>query len=554
MLNHHDWWEHNWGRTGASWPRRGHSSCWGNRGSVCPLPDRDNTVCLPGSRRGSTITRGWALDPKSQACKPGVHCLYACEPGYYWTTFNQQETSNFDHANAHQRGHCDGTWNYGTSTHGVLCKEDGTLQMPNKPLCTLGETYVYAENKLDTHVFLCQTVFPGHEIFLIPTLIKPGESVMVTTQPMDFWHGPTYSKPTHGDFYVSFAGADIMEACTWDEFSPSGASLLPYEIGSGVEDNGVVYSTHYFYQQPNSEVPTTHVGYQMDLECTSSEPGVCGPVFRANNVVKADVLRRPTNPGSTKVKFIFKKPDVVTKYGEMYNEPGRPHLQDLTWAPGMKAHVSYSVSSVHSHGSSSSTYSSASSTTSVSTFSNNAGGRRLLAVADTKVFLHNTLGETVVICNSDSSYSRTSVGPGEKITLQKGDSMKITTKSSSGPVCAQDSDIHWVITTGNQSSSEEQSSFSFSPYHASADAEDHIGYGLVLRCVSEDKYETECVTNDARSVSVAKSGATNDKYSSPEITFIVRYSSSSSTNKDKSYAWGSIMTQALTKFLQSYRT
>lgn len=106
----------------------------------------------------------------------------------------------------------------------------------------------------------------GHEIFLIPTLINPGETVMITTQPKHFWSGPSYGSPTHGDIYVGFAGADIMESCTWDEISPSGASLLPYEIGSGVEDNGAVYSTHYFYQQPNSEVPKNMVGYELDLE------------------------------------------------------------------------------------------------------------------------------------------------------------------------------------------------------------------------------------------------------------------------------------------------
>ena len=266
MLNGHDWWEKHWGRSDGAWPRRGFKECWENRGDVCPLPDQDHVVCLPGSRRGSTVSRGWALDPKSQACKPGVHCLYACEPGYYWTAFNQGETSNFDFVNAHKRGHCDGTWDYGTSSHGVYCKQDGTLEMPSQPLCQLGETFVYAENRLDQHVFLCQTVFPGHEIFLIPTLIKPGETVMMTTQPINYWGGPTYGKPPHGDIYVSFAGADIMEACTWDEFSPSGAALLPYEIGTGVEDNGFIYSTHYFYQQPNSEVPSSAVGYVMDLE------------------------------------------------------------------------------------------------------------------------------------------------------------------------------------------------------------------------------------------------------------------------------------------------
>jgi len=335
MLNNHDYWEHAWGRSDAGWPRRGFAECWGNRGTTCALPDQQGVVCLPPSRRGSNIAKGWALDPKSQACKPGVHCLYACEPGYYWTTYNQAETSNYDYEHAQQKGHCDGTWNYGTSTHGVLCKQDGTLDLPkDKPLCQLGETYVYAENQLDTHVFLCQTIFPGHEIFLIPTLVKPGESVMITTQPANFWHGPTYSKPTHGDFYVSFAGADIMEACSWDEFSPSGASLLPYEIGSGVEDNGAVYSTHYFYQQPNSEVPVGLVGYEMDLECESSEKGVCGPIFRNNNVVKADVLKKPRS-GTTKLKFVFKKPANQPRFGTMYRSvPLGPSPTTMTHSLG----------------------------------------------------------------------------------------------------------------------------------------------------------------------------------------------------------------------------
>ena len=51
---------------------------------------------------------------------------------------------------------------------------------------------------------------------------------------------------------------------------------------------------------------------------TSSESGVCGPVFRNHNVVKADVLKKPKRPGSTQVKFVFKKPATKPKYGQMY--------------------------------------------------------------------------------------------------------------------------------------------------------------------------------------------------------------------------------------------
>lgn len=342
MTNPPDWWETNWGRTDDAWPRRGTQECWDNRGDVCALPDRDHIVCLPGSKRGSTVNKGWALDPKSESCQPGVRCLYACEPGYYWTMFNQSETSNYDYEYGPKMGHCDGTWDYGTSTHGIYCKEDGTLDLPeDKPLCQLGEDYVFAENHLDTHVFLCQTVFPGHEIFLIPTLVKPGESVMITTQPADYWHGPTYQKPTHGDFYLSFSGADIMEACTWDEISPSGASMLPYEVGNGVEDNGFVYSTHYFYQQPNSEIPQDKIGYQLDLQCESSEPGVCGPVFRNADVVKVDVLRKPA-PGTTKVKFVFTPEDAHVEFPDTYREPNHNFL-DPTKIPDPEARSHYGV-------------------------------------------------------------------------------------------------------------------------------------------------------------------------------------------------------------------
>jgi len=253
------------------------------------------------------VNAGWALDPDSQPCQPGVFCLYACEPGYYWTQYNQAETSNFDIVHSAHSGHCDGTWNYGTSTHGLYCNKEGVIQKVYPgPICKLGETYVYAENRLDTHVFICQSVFPGHEMFSIPTLIKAGESVMLTTQPKSFWTGPSSSKPTHADFYASFAGADVMEACAKDGVSPSGAAMLPYEIGTGVEDNGYIYSTHYLYQQPNSEVSAAAVGYVMDLECESRERGVCGPVVYNGGIIKVNVLKRPRS-GSTKVKFVFKK-------------------------------------------------------------------------------------------------------------------------------------------------------------------------------------------------------------------------------------------------------
>lgn len=110
-------------------------------------------------------------------------------------------------------------------------------------------------------------------------------------------------------------------------------------------------------------------------------------------------------------------------------------------------------------------------------------------------------------------------------------------------------------TLGNHSSLEDRTTYSFHPFEASSstDAAEHIGYGLVLKCVSEEDSDLDCISKDAHSVSVPNSGASHSN-SSPEITFIVQPSSSATTTSDKSYAWGSIMSQAFSKFLQSYST
>lgn len=522
MHNHHDHWEKAWGRTDASWPRRGFQSCWDNRGDTCQLPDQDHVVCLPGSRRGSTVNKGWALDPKAQACRPGVHCLYACEPGYYWTTFNDAETSNYDVVNGPKVGHCDGTWDYGTSTHGVYCKEDGQLAMPEQPLCMLGETYVYAENRLDTHVFLCQTVFPGHEIFLIPTLVKPGETVMITTQPKHFWSGPTYASPTHGDIYVGFAGADIMESCTWDEFSPSGASLLPYEIGSGVEDNGVVYSTHYYYQQPNSEVPANMVGYEMDLECESGEWGVCGGVFRNADVVKVDVLKKPS-PGTTSVKFVFNPPHMRPKFEGMYKEPNKLYLTDPHIITSMKFYDMYDPNEYGgdtyepTNGGGYHTF----------TGGSEYHGRKLKHVDSSFIFLENRLTESIVLCDKDAKKKIVpgiSIGPGEKLQLSVGGNYHLSRRTKETRICGA-TELPWVLSTGDLSEADpNQSHYSYTRNKRAGDLSGHLDYTVTLKCSSSTDL---CDSQSGREVNLLKS-----PLSDPDLS--ITYTVISNTKADES--------------------
>lgn len=73
---------------------------------------------------------------------------------------------------------------------GLYCDHDGNIQkpFPDKPYCEDGTGAVSAVNKCSGHVAFCQTVLPGNEAMLIPTLVNdvatlavPGTSYWLST-------------------------------------------------------------------------------------------------------------------------------------------------------------------------------------------------------------------------------------------------------------------------------------------------------------------------------------------------------------------------------------
>jgi hypothetical protein len=63
----------------------------------------------------------------------------------------------------------------------LYCDEDGEVHkpFPNKPYCVEGTGAVVAVNKCGEPMSWCQTVLPGNEAMLIPTLVEDQATIAV---------------------------------------------------------------------------------------------------------------------------------------------------------------------------------------------------------------------------------------------------------------------------------------------------------------------------------------------------------------------------------------
>lgn len=70
---------------------------------------------------------------------------------------------------------------------GLHCDEDGNIvkPFPDKPVCVDGTGTVKAVNNCADKLSYCQTVLPGNEAMLIPTLVE-SEAVLAVPGP-DYW-------------------------------------------------------------------------------------------------------------------------------------------------------------------------------------------------------------------------------------------------------------------------------------------------------------------------------------------------------------------------------
>lgn len=183
-------------------------------GETCAFPYYEGMVAV----QESGLNAGWAMH-FDQACDPGKWCPYACQPGQLMGQWDPSVTS----------------YTYpGSQYGGLYCQEDGTLKtpFPEKPYCYEGKGTVYAQNRCGESgsVAFCQTVLPGNEEMLIPTLVTDTETLAVP--------GPEYWAGTAAHYYINPPGVTVDEGCKWGDSSHPWGNWCPYVAGANMDNNG----------------------------------------------------------------------------------------------------------------------------------------------------------------------------------------------------------------------------------------------------------------------------------------------------------------------------
>ncbi|KAJ2744926.1 hypothetical protein GGI20_002576 [Coemansia sp. BCRC 34301] len=180
---------------------------YGNADNVVPI--------TPGSSNG-----GWAMSPNQQ-CRANAWCPYACAPGYYSAQWDPSAVSY------NGRGSMNG---------GLFADAAGRLSkpFPEKPFCSPGMFNARVVNRLAQSVSACQTVYPGNEAMIIPSVAPAGGSVSLNVVPSSYWLG------TSSQFYVNLAGSSA-DQCIWGDNDRPIGNWAPYIFGAGQAKDGNTY-------------------------------------------------------------------------------------------------------------------------------------------------------------------------------------------------------------------------------------------------------------------------------------------------------------------------
>ncbi|OLY80444.1 putative secreted beta-glucosidase adg3 [Smittium mucronatum] len=205
------------------------------------------------------LNGGWAMSP-NQACRRGTWCPYACAPGYYSTQWDPSANQ----ANGP-----------GSMNGGLYCDSFGVLRkpFPDRPYCAKGVNNANIRNTLPKPISACQTVYPGNEAMVIPSVAQPGSVTPLNVVPNTYWAG------TSSQFYVNLAGSTEAQ-CIWGNPDKPVGNWGPYIFGAGQAKDGNTYiSVQYnpLYSQVGFKTANT---YNVEIKCISGfcnfpEPKVC---------------------------------------------------------------------------------------------------------------------------------------------------------------------------------------------------------------------------------------------------------------------------------------
>ncbi|KAI8058100.1 hypothetical protein BDF22DRAFT_663816, partial [Syncephalis plumigaleata] len=190
----------------------------------CKLPNDPLIVPITPNARN----QGWAMSP-------GMYCPYACAPGYFSRQWNPQSTIKEN-----------------TMDGGLICKDNGSLQkpFPSEPYCVAGLKNV------NISVSACQTVYPGNEEMLIPTVVASGKQAAINVPSTAYW------QKTSAQYYINPAGTN-KDHWNWAPFV--------FGAGEGMEDVTFV-SVRYNpdYERAGQQ---TSKAYNVRIEC--EDPSKC---------------------------------------------------------------------------------------------------------------------------------------------------------------------------------------------------------------------------------------------------------------------------------------
>jgi hypothetical protein len=186
------------------------------RDGTCAFPYADGMVAVTPQFQNA----GWAMSP-DQPCTYGKYCPYACKPGFVMAQWDPSAT----------------TYSYPSSMNGGLfCNPGGQLTkpFPDQAYCIPGTGSISAKNNMGSIVSFCQTVLPGNEAMLIPTVVNSGTSVVVAVP------DPSYYASSAAHYYINPAGVGV-EGCIWGDVSKDVGNWAPYVAGANTVASGETF-------------------------------------------------------------------------------------------------------------------------------------------------------------------------------------------------------------------------------------------------------------------------------------------------------------------------